>query len=176
MTKVKKEKAKTGRPSLYTPELAEKICNLIRDGMSERKICALKDMPKISTLQMWKDKYPEFLEQSARARQESAETYAELALTASMELEELASDVLNGRIAYADGETMKDLPRGVLEAKKIYIQEMRREAGLRDDSRYGDRKKVALTGGDGGSLKIEQEIKLSVSEQEVLDRLLDEEF
>ena len=33
--------SKMGRPSIYTPELAEKICELIRDGVSERKICGM---------------------------------------------------------------------------------------------------------------------------------------
>ena len=37
--------SKMGRPSIYTPELAEKICELIRDGVSERKICGMPGMP-----------------------------------------------------------------------------------------------------------------------------------
>ena len=59
---------KVGRPTKYTPELAEKICDLIREGLSEREICSQKGMPDASTLGRWKDNNQEFCNQSARAR------------------------------------------------------------------------------------------------------------
>ena len=68
-------RAKKGRPSIYSPELAAKICELIRSGKSERQICAMNGMPAIQTLWVWKQKYPDFLVQSARARADSAEFY-----------------------------------------------------------------------------------------------------
>ena len=68
-------KKKMGRPTRYSHELAEKICDLIRSGKSERQICAMKGMPSIQTLWVWKEKHPEFLEQSARARADSADFY-----------------------------------------------------------------------------------------------------
>lgn len=58
---------KLGRPTKYTPELAAKICDLIREGMSERLICSQKGMPSTVTIRTWKDSNPEFLLQSARA-------------------------------------------------------------------------------------------------------------
>ena len=65
--------------------------------------------------------------------------------------------------------TGESFPKGVVDAIRISIQEDAREAGLRDDSRFGDRKKVALTGADGGAVKIEakQEIR-SLSTDELL--------
>ena len=47
--------SKMGRPSIYTPELAEKICDLIREGKSERQICKMPGMPDAKTLLRWKD-------------------------------------------------------------------------------------------------------------------------
>ena len=70
-----------------------------------------------------------------------------------------------------------ELPRTYIEAKKIIIQEFARSAALRDDSKFGDRKQVALTGADGGAVKVEtkQEYdlsKLSVSQLEALEAIL----
>ena len=60
--------SKMGRPSIYTPELAEKICDLIREGKSERQICKMPGMPDAKTLLRWKDTNSDFCLQSARAR------------------------------------------------------------------------------------------------------------
>ena len=137
-------KKRGGRPSKYTKELADKICQRIANGESERKICSAAGMPSFQTLNAWKAKYPDFLEQSARARMISADLYDERAWVETERVNQIAED------AIASGEA---IPKGVVEAKKLYIQECRREAGLRDDSRFGDRKRIALTGADGGAIE-----------------------
>lgn len=126
---------KAGRPSSYTPELAQKICDLIRDGYSERKICMMADMPPLRTLQEWKDKYPEFLQQSARAREESAEKFND----ELMELQHELHRELEARLV-----TGQDFPKGAVEAYKALMQEKARQAAWRDDTRYGDRKTVKV--------------------------------
>lgn len=161
-------RAKMGRPSIYSPELAAKICELIRSGKSERQICAMKGMPAIQTLWVWKQKYPDFLEQSARARADSAEFYNDQRQKKADELYKIAKKHLKIGL---------DIPKGVVEAIKVSIQEDAREAGLRDDSRYGDRKRVALTGADGGAVKVETKQQydlsnLSVSDLEKLEAIL----
>lgn len=161
-------RAKMGRPSIYSPELAAKICELIRSGKSERQICAMKGMPAIQTLWVWKQKYPDFLEQSARARADSAELYNDQRQKKADELYKIAKKHLKMGL---------DIPKGVVEAIKVSIQEDAREAGLRDDSRYGDRKRVALTGADGGAVKVETKQQydlsnLSVSDLEKLEAIL----
>jgi len=42
-----------GRPSTYTPELGEKICDLIAAGQSLREICRQDDMPPDSVVRRW---------------------------------------------------------------------------------------------------------------------------
>lgn len=156
MTERKKpeEKKKTGRPTMYSPELAEKICDLIKQGLSERKIGAMSGMPDASTIYRWKDEYPEFCKQSARAREASAEKFNDDLI----ELQEHLKDQLMQRLF--SGE---DFPKGTVEAYKTLMHEYARQAGLRDDSRFGDRKKVALTGADGGAIAIEQKTTLDLS-------------
>ena len=60
-------KKKMGRPTIYTKALADKICDLIRTGLSEAQICSKKEMPGLSTIGQWKVKYPDFRAESARA-------------------------------------------------------------------------------------------------------------
>ena len=160
---------KVGRPTKYTPELAEKICDLIREGLSEREICSQKGMPDASTLGRWKDNNQEFCIQSARAREESAALYREKALGIAQETAKTAVKVLRGEITDALGEPVKDLPRGYVEAQKLLVQELNREAAIRDDRNYGDRRRVAVTGADGGAVKIETKQVTSLSNEELLE-------
>ena len=126
---------KVGRPTKYTPELAEKICDLIREGLSEREICSQKGMPDASTLGRWKDNNQEFCIQSARAREASAEKFNDELLDLQANLNnELQTRLLNG----------DDFPKGTVEAFKVLMQEKARQISWRDDSRYGDRKTVKI--------------------------------
>lgn len=160
---------KLGRSTKYTPELAEKICCLIREGMSERQICKMPGMPSIDALNDWKAKYPDFLQQSARAREESAALYREKALQVAQESADVAAKVLHGDLKNSDGDQVRDLPRGYVEAQKLLIQELNREAAIRDDRNYGDRRRVAVTGADGGAVKIETKQITSLSNEELLE-------
>lgn len=126
---------KVGRPTKYTPELAAKICDLIREGLSEREICSQKGMPDASTLGRWKDNNQEFCNQSARAREASAEKFNDELLELQANLNnELQTRLLNG----------DDFPKGTVEAFKVLMQEKARQISWRDDSRYGDRKTVKI--------------------------------
>lgn len=133
---------KKGRPTLYTPELAEKICALIAQGYSERKIAAMPGMPTRETIRTWKERQPDFLGRSARAREESAECFREEALQIARDTADFAERVA----ASMNGEesSLAIIPKGYVEAKKLLVQELNREAAIRDDSRYGDRKTVAV--------------------------------
>ena len=126
---------KKGRPTLYTTELAEKICALIAQGYSERKIAEMPGMPHVSTINRWKGDHPDFCEQSARARKDSADLFNDRRLEKAQGLYEEALRRL------ATGEAF---PKGVVDAIRASIQEDAREAAIRDDSRYGDRKTVAV--------------------------------
>jgi len=69
-----KEEPKIGRPSIYSEELAIKICTRLGLGESLRKICLDKDMPSLSSVMSWLTTKPVFLEQYTRAREIQAET------------------------------------------------------------------------------------------------------
>jgi hypothetical protein len=70
-----------GRPTDYSLEVADKICERIALGDSIRKICVDEGMPAMSTVFRWLNVHKEFQEQYARAKEEQAETYADEIVT-----------------------------------------------------------------------------------------------
>lgn len=66
-----------GRPSGYNQEIAAKICERLATGKSLRTVCLDPDMPAMGTVFVWMGKHPEFKEQYAHAKEESADALAE---------------------------------------------------------------------------------------------------
>jgi hypothetical protein len=81
----KKAKAKkpatkrtAGRPSDYTPELADRICALIAEkDTSLRQICAMPEMPHRTTVNRWLEAHEEFAAKYARARESQGDVIFE---------------------------------------------------------------------------------------------------
>lgn len=42
-----------GRPTIFTPELAERLCQLIAEGRSLRRACRVEGMPDKETVRRW---------------------------------------------------------------------------------------------------------------------------
>ena len=72
-----KEKRPIGRPTKYSQEMADKICEQIAHGKSLRAICAEDDMPPMKTIYRWLEANEEFRHQYARARGRQADHYFE---------------------------------------------------------------------------------------------------
>jgi hypothetical protein len=62
-----------GRPSEFSQETADAICERIADGESLRSICLNRDMPNKATVFRWLAKHADFCDQYARARQVQAD-------------------------------------------------------------------------------------------------------
>jgi len=72
---------KTGRPTLYTQELGDEICERIADGQSLRTIGKQEHMPNYTIISSWvakgsrgDERYKGFYEQYARAKEDQAES------------------------------------------------------------------------------------------------------
>jgi ribosomal protein S25 len=93
VAKMDPEKKKTGRPSLYSKELAQKICIRIATGESVLQICRDDTMPEARTVYLWllnlqvEDK-KEFREMYEQAREIQSEVMHD-------ELTEIADDGQN---------------------------------------------------------------------------------
>lgn len=86
-----------GRPSEYTQETADKLCEKLSDGASLRTACLAEDMPAKSTVFKWLRDVPEFSDQYARAKREGAEAYVE-------DIPDIADDGSNDWMATNDPE------------------------------------------------------------------------
>jgi|SRR5215472_1125250 len=67
----------TGRPEIYSEELAAKVLERISDGQSLRTVCKPEGMPNMTTVWKWLYRHEAFVEQYARATSERAEAMAE---------------------------------------------------------------------------------------------------
>lgn len=117
-----------GRPSDYTPELAETICARIADGDSLRTICAEEGMPARSAVFVWLGKHKEFADQYARAREMSAEADAD--------------DVGHYARKAAEGELEPAAARAAIDGLKW-------SAGKRQPKKYGDALQMKHSGAIG---------------------------
>lgn len=75
-----------GRPSDYTQDLADSICDELSEGKSLRTVCLSEEMPSKTTVFKWLRTHQEFADQYARAKQEGTDAWAE-------ELHEIGDDV-----------------------------------------------------------------------------------
>lgn len=128
----------TGRPSVYTPELADEICARLANGESLRAICASdRDdfIPHIGTVLRWVAEDETFREQYVRAREIQAET--------------LADDI----ISIADG------PKGADDSIKTARDRLRVDsrkwvASKLLPKKYGDKVENTHLGPQGGPLQV----------------------
>jgi len=66
-----------GRPTKYTQEIADLICEQLAMGISMRSISKDDVFPAMSTMFKWLREHEEFSEQYVKAKQESADAMAE---------------------------------------------------------------------------------------------------
>ena len=119
-----------GRPSVYSDQLADKICELLVEGNSLNAICKLDGMPQISTVFRWLRTKPEFATSYARARDEQAETHWD-------EIIQIADDGTNDWIEKLEG----DKPVGyILNGEAVQRSKLRVHARMWVAARMKPRK------------------------------------
>jgi len=67
----------TGRPTIYSEELADLICERLADGESLIKICADDDMPSRRTVRLWCREKEDFFARYTRARLDQAHSISD---------------------------------------------------------------------------------------------------
>lgn len=126
-----------GRPSDYTSEIADRICERIGDGQSLRTICQDEGMPSQSMVYRWLAAQPEFREQYARAREAQADLLFD-------EILQIADDGRNDK--YTDDEGMQRTDYDVIARSKLRVDARKWMAAKLRPRVYGD--KLAIGGAD----------------------------
>lgn len=151
----KTQKHPGGRPTKYTKELADTICERLAMGESMRTISKDEAMPALSSMFKWLRENKEFSEQYARAKQESADAMAE-------DILDIADDGTNdymeredGGVAYNGDSVQRARLR--VDTRKWLMSKMK-------PKKYGDKMEVdnthrVVTPILGGLAKVESSAK-----------------
>ena len=133
-----------GRPSIYSAELAERICERLAEGEPLVKICGDPEMPSFGTVYRWERDNEEFRQLSAQAR-------------------EIGTHYMAGDcIVIADGE-------GDPADKRVRIDTRLRLIGKWNAKNYGD--KHIHVGGGPDDAPIRHEVDLTGLSDEELEQL-----
>lgn len=126
-----------GRPSTYTEDMADLICEKITEGMSLRKICMLEGFPKSSAVYVWLDRHPDFADKYARAREAATE------------------DMLEEILEIADNTELD------AQDKRVRIDTRKWAMGKLKPKKYGERQIVDVGNKEGETLKVESKEDLA---------------
>lgn len=118
---------KMGRPTIYTPEIAEQICDLMILGNSIKSICAADEMPGEATLYRWLTNNTEFREKYRAAREVQAESFFEEMLR---EATDRSGDF------FMDGNQPRPNPANVMRSKLI-ADNLKWVLGRMNPKKYG---------------------------------------
>lgn len=133
----------TGRPTTYTPEIVDLICERIAGGQSLNSMCKQDDMPAQSTVYKWLSEQPTFSERYARAREVQADTLFE-------EMLEIADSQEGDLIIKEDGTELVN--HDVIARAKLRVDTRKWMAGKLRPKVYGDKITQEHTGANGSPL------------------------
>lgn len=136
-----------GRPSDYTQETADRICAQLAEGKSLRTICKADDMPSTVTVYAWLRKHAEFLAQYTRAKEDSADAFAE-------EMLDIADEASNDWMEVHDKDNVGYRFNGEhVNRSRLRVDTRKWIASKLKPKKYGERVQAELTGKDGGPIE-----------------------
>lgn len=118
-----------GRPSDYSQELADRICEELADGKSLRTVCKADDMPDKATVFRWLRTIKEFCDQYTRAKEESADALTD-------EMLDIADDGTNDWIETDSGYSAN---QEHIQRSRLRIETRKWIAAKLKPKKYGDK-------------------------------------
>lgn len=112
-----------GRPTKYSQDMADRVCDLISKGKTIEQVGAMDDMPSRETIYDWKRDYADFSDSIARARVEQTHAWAEQIIT-------IADDIQQDVLRDGDGNPVYDS-----NGNPKIIKEQPRRSQLRIETR-----------------------------------------
>ena len=125
-----------GRPSIFSEEVAQTICDRLALGESLRKICEDPKLPGMTTVIRWlgDEKFSSFRAQYAQAREKQAEFYA-------AEIIEIADD--GSRDSFEDEDGNVRVNQEVVARSRLRVDARKWYASKLAPKKYGDRIELA---------------------------------
>ena len=142
------ETSPVGRPSGYSQELADRICAELAAGKSLRTVCKADDMPSTQTVFRWLRTYPEFCDQYARAKDESADMLVD-------DMLDIADESSNDWMANNDPENPGYRLNGeAINRARLRVDTRKWIAAKLKPKKYGEKIQTELTGANGGPVEM----------------------
>lgn len=135
-----------GRPSIFTQELADLICERIAEGESLRKVCLADDMPNKATVFRWLAADKAFSDQYAHARDAQADVLAD-------EIIDIADDGQNDTYKDDDGNVRTD--QDVIARSRLRVDARKWIASKLKPKVYGDKVENTVKGDKDSPLIVE---------------------
>ena len=134
-----------GRPSEFTQETADIICERIADGESLRAICSEDEMPNKATIFRWLAANESFSDQYARARETQADSLFDEILT-------IADTPMEGTKTKVTANGTEITTGDMIEHRRLQVDARKWMAGKLRPKKYGEKITQELTGADGAAL------------------------
>ncbi len=140
----------TGRPSTYSAELADMICERIAKGESLNRMCKGDDMPAQSSVFKWLTEHKDFSEKYTRAREAQADVLFD-------EILEIA-DSQEDDVYIKDGQEFTN--HDVIARAKLRVDARKWMAGKLRPKVYGDKVTNVVSGDPESPLRTITQIEL----------------
>lgn len=118
-----------GRPCSFTQDIANTICQRLADGESLRAITRDDAMPGMFAVMQWLDRFPDFAQQYARARELQADTLFEMA-------GEIAHDGASDWVMTKRGP---EVNQEHIARSRLRVDTIKWQAGKLAPKKYGER-------------------------------------
>jgi hypothetical protein len=138
-----------GRPTIFTQELADQICERLADGESLKGICAASDMPNRATVFRWLASNKDFCDTYARAREAQADVLADEILV-------IADDGSNDTYETEDGTRVN---QDVIARSRLRVDARKWIAAKLKPKVYSDRVATTVSGPDDGPVPLSMTVE-----------------
>jgi|SRR5579863_426224 len=139
-----------GRPSSFTQEIADEICERLARGESLTTICMDEELPGFRTVFTWLAEKAEFQQQYARAREIQAEAEFEKML-------EIADTPQLGQKTKTTDKGLEITTGDMTEHRRLQVDTRKWILARMFPKKYGDATTLKHADPDGNALKVQVE-------------------
>lgn len=142
-----------GRPTDYTMELADSICERLANGESMRSVCRDESTPAMTTIFRWLREKEDFKQQYAIATEERAEAFVE-------DMVDIADNATNDWMkSNGEGNEGYKLNGESIQRSKLRVDTRKWAASKMKPKKYGDKIQQEIIPGEGVTFNMQFGIK-----------------